>query len=99
MKAAAPAPAPLAVGDHAWAFICAKETGNKGRREILGEARVEVVAIVGDRFDVRAFRASGRVSVGRIYRVRRMDLYAMTGPEHVAFGAEIARLYAPRKLW
>lgn len=82
--------AQLAVGDEAWCLLL-RQSG-EARQTLGGAARVRVVAFDGDAYQVEILRASGGVEGHRLNK-NRVDLYAVTGPEHAAFGAEVRRFW------
>lgn len=96
-KSAPPRRAPLAPSDEAFALVCKANGSNakgKNRRQLVGVARVRVVAIDGEAVRVAVLMADPSYLVGRELEMRRAELYAASDrAEHRAFGREIERFW------
>lgn len=84
----------LPVGAEAWCIVTTPVGRSKEQRRLVGAARVRVAGIEGDVYTVELLRVSGSLLVGRTVEVGRGSLYATTGAEHRAFGAEVSRFWS-----
>lgn len=89
----------LAVGDEVACVVCNDETGDKGRRNILGVARARVVAVRAERVDVLIEHGCERTRAynGSTREARRCDVYAMKSKaERQAFEADVRFIWQRR---
>ena len=86
----------LAVGEEAWCLLD-EPFGAGDRRVLVGAARVRIDRIEGDSYHLVVLLASPEYFIGRQIEKPRTRLYATSGPEHAAFGAELKRFWGSKR--